>query len=57
MLDPDVGREQIEQARYFQRCLDAGTAREPDNWDSVFNARARIEALPAFPSEVSLHLS
>jgi Family of unknown function (DUF5984) len=56
MLDPNVGREQVWRSRYLQRCLEAGTAREPDDWDRVFSAIARIEALPGFPPEASLHL-
>jgi hypothetical protein len=54
MLDPDVGREQVARSTWFQRSLEAGTAREPDDSDKVFSAIARIEALPRFPYEVSL---
>jgi hypothetical protein len=57
MLDPDVGRQQVARSHYLQRCLEAGTAREPGDWDRVFGAIASIEALPAFPAGASLHLS
>jgi hypothetical protein len=57
MLDPDIGRQQVARSHYLQRCPEAGTAREPDDWDKVFNAIARIEALPAFPAEESMRLS
>jgi Family of unknown function (DUF5984) len=57
MLDPGVGREQVERSHYLQRCLEAGTAREPDDWDRVFSAIARIEALREFPQEASLRLN
>jgi uncharacterized protein DUF5984 len=56
-LDPDIGREQVARTHYLQRCLEAGTAHEPDDWDRVFSAIARIEALPGFPHEASLYLS
>jgi hypothetical protein len=57
MLDPDVGREQMARSTWLQRSLEAGTAREPDDWDKVFSAISRIDSLPDVPSEASLRLT
>jgi len=57
ILDPDVGREQIARSTWLQRSLEAGTAREPDDWDKVFSAISRIESLPDFPCKASLRLT
>jgi hypothetical protein len=55
-LDPDLADSQRSEAQWSQGCLAASSPQEPDHWDLVFEAIARIEALPHFTSQAAERL-
>jgi hypothetical protein len=56
-LDPGLDEEQLARSHRLAQRIGTVATREPTQWDAVFHAIARIEALPGFASEQGVKLA